>query len=1060
MAATTTLLGLVTPTQGTLSGTWGDTVNYGISDYVDISVAGTLTLTNDGAVTLANTTGSSSGNNITSTLTGAGTVTAQFAIVRVTGTLTVAKVVTGPSYSKTYTVVNAATGGIVTFKASGQTGVSVAVGESALVYFNGTDYVKLVGTATAGAAGGSTTQVQFNSSGVLAGSANLTFDGTTFSAPNSVITSSSSSAALRITQTGAGNALLVEDSANPDSTPFVGDTSGNVVIGTVATESLIGNTPLQVIGDGGAANIGFVRYQTGSNFAPTLTIARSNNTKASPSIVVSQDYLGTVAFSGFDGTAFRQGALIRAEVDGTPGASDMPGRLYFATTADGASTPTERMRIDSAGQVGIGGSPSSGSTVWNIKNITGSTTSIAYDAVGTVMSDVTTSASGYRTSISTTASAFTLSSLNHFSANQSTIGASSAVTNQIGFNVGSSLTGATNNYGFYGSIASGTNRYNLYMAGTADNYLGGSLGIGSAGLTGVTLLISKNITGAVFAFGTHNTSTIQSDVTSAAYGYSSQPSTQATSFTLPNLIHFIASQGTIGAGSTVTNQYGFYANSPMTGATNNYGFFGNIASGTGRWNFYAAGTAQNYFAGNVGIATTSPGSALDVKGTLRLSGSTSGYVGLAPAAAAGSTTYTLPSADGTSGQFLSTNGSGTLSWATGGSGSSQWTTSGSDIFYNTGNVAVGSAPQTYSLGKALEVGFAGNGINGASQTQVTFIGNAYYNSGWKYGGTGKAAFMQIDAGAILWYNTDTSGTAGASISTFAERMRITSAGDVGIGTSSPGAKLDVAGSAYVRGDSSNATFTSAGQLAIKRSSGDPVLSFHGNTGTQIGNIQFQDAGVCSINVAVTQALVFKTNNTESARITSSGDFLVGTTSASGRARIVQSNNDKVLTVENTAASPSAASTLLYLNQSTATTTPFAIQYYSAAFGGAVRFQVLGDGNVQNTNNSYGAISDIKLKENIVDATPKLADLMQVKVRNYNLKSDPTQKQIGVIAQELEQVFPNMVEEQVDHDAKGNDFGTTTKSVKYSVFVPMLIKAMQEQQEIIESLKARLDAANL
>jgi hypothetical protein len=168
MPATTTLLGLVTPTQGTLSGTWGDTVNYGISDYVDIAVAGTLTLTNDGAVTLANTTGSSAGSNITSSLTGAGTVTAQFAIVKVTGTLTVAKVVTGPSYSKTYTVVNSATGGIVTFKASGQTGVSIAVGETAFVYFNGTDYVKIVGTATAGAAGGSTTQVQYNNAGVLA----------------------------------------------------------------------------------------------------------------------------------------------------------------------------------------------------------------------------------------------------------------------------------------------------------------------------------------------------------------------------------------------------------------------------------------------------------------------------------------------------------------------------------------------------------------------------------------------------------------------------------------------------------------------------------------------------------------------------------------------------------------------------------------------------------------------------------------------------------------------------------------------------------------------------
>ena len=140
-------LGLALPVQGELSGTWGDTVNNGITQYTNIAIAATLTLTNDGAVTLSNTTGDASASNITSTLTGAGTVTAQFAIVRVTGTLTVAKVVTAPSYSKTYTVVNAATGGIVTFKAAGQTGVSIAVGESAFVYFNGTDYVKVAGTA-------------------------------------------------------------------------------------------------------------------------------------------------------------------------------------------------------------------------------------------------------------------------------------------------------------------------------------------------------------------------------------------------------------------------------------------------------------------------------------------------------------------------------------------------------------------------------------------------------------------------------------------------------------------------------------------------------------------------------------------------------------------------------------------------------------------------------------------------------------------------------------------------------------------------------------------------
>lgn len=71
-------------------------------------------------------------------------------------------------------------------------------------------------------------------------------------------------------------------------------------------------------------------------------------------------------------------------------------------------------------------------------------------------------------------------------------------------------------------------------------------------------------------------------------------------------------------------------------------------------------------ADSVGVGTATPGSKLDVKGTIRLSGSSSGYVGLAPASTAGSTTYTLPSADGSSGNALVTNGSGVLSWAAAG----------------------------------------------------------------------------------------------------------------------------------------------------------------------------------------------------------------------------------------------------------------------------------------------------------------------------------------------------------------------------------------------------------
>jgi len=156
MAATTTELGLVTPTQGTLSGTWGDTVNYGITEYVNIAIAGTLSFAGDGAITLANTTGSASATNI-------GSTTAQYMVIRVTGTLTTTKIITAPSYSKLYLVDNAAAGSTVTFKASGQTGIIVAAGETCFAYFNGTDYIKVTsdlllgGYTTTATAAGTTT---------------------------------------------------------------------------------------------------------------------------------------------------------------------------------------------------------------------------------------------------------------------------------------------------------------------------------------------------------------------------------------------------------------------------------------------------------------------------------------------------------------------------------------------------------------------------------------------------------------------------------------------------------------------------------------------------------------------------------------------------------------------------------------------------------------------------------------------------------------------------------------------------------------------------------------
>ena len=127
---------------------------------------------------------------------------------------------------------------------------------------------------------------------------------------------------------------------------------------------------------------------------------------------------------------------------------------------------------------------------------------------------------------------------------------------------------------------------------------------------------------------------------------------------------------------------------------------------------------------------------------------------------------------------------------------------------------------------------------------------------------------------------------------------------------------------------------------------------------------------------------------------------------------------------------------------------------SATSQGQLAINVTSNGNITNLNNSYGSLSDIKLKENIVDASPKLDDLLKVRVVNYNLIGQES-KQIGVIAQELEQVFPSMIEEYFDKDENGENLETMSKGVKYSVFVPILIKAIQEQQAQIDELKAKI-----
>ena len=136
------------------------------------------------------------------------------------------------------------------------------------------------------------------------------------------------------------------------------------------------------------------------------------------------------------------------------------------------------------------------------------------------------------------------------------------------------------------------------------------------------------------------------------------------------------------------------------------------------------------------------------------------------------------------------------------------------------------------------------------------------------------------------------------------------------------------------------------------------------------------------------------------------------------------------------------------------------RYYLSGYSanaGARRFYIRSNGNFESATNSYGGISDAKLKENVSDAASQWDDVKSVQVRNYNMIGE-TDTHLGVIAQELEASGMNgLISEAPDFDEDGNDLGTTTKSVKYSILYMKAVKALQEAMDRIEALETKVTA---
>jgi hypothetical protein len=307
--------------------------------------------------------------------------------------------------------------------------------------------------------------------------------------------------------------------------------------------------------------------------------------------------------------------------------------------------------------------------------------------------------------------------------------------------------------------------------------------------------------------------------------------------------------------------------------------------------------------------------------------------------------------------------------------------------------------------------------------------------------TGGSERLRIDSGGKLLIGTSTSTDYyGASAKSY-----ITDQGGENLPLALETFRDDSAGAYLILGHSRSGT---AGNYTILQpDDGLGLISFNGSDGTDLASV----GATIKAEVDGTPGaddmpgrLVFSTtadgasSPTERMRISSFGVplFFSSDTGIISKVTAVAGTDETLFRGSHTATSVTTGTDCIYIRS---------------------------NGNVENTNNSYGAISDIKLKENIVDANSQWDDLKALQVRNYNFKKETGQQthpQIGLVAQEAELVSPGLVSESPDRDADGNDLGTVTKSVNYSVLYMKAVKALQEAMERIETLEGMVAVNNI
>jgi hypothetical protein len=460
----------------------------------------------------------------------------------------------------------------------------------------------------------------------------------------------------------------------------------------------------------------------------------------------------------------------------------------------------------------------------------------------------------------------------------------------------------------------------------------------------------------------------------------------------------------------------FYLNSTTTGTSNQIVSLLNNGNAYGNLNYkafdhiwsYGASEQMRLTSTGLGIGTSSPSTKLTVHA------GADGDVGFFRG---GSIRQLQIGTSSTAGYINTDNGSAGL----------EIRTNGTARMYvdNSGNLGLGVTPSGWGSGqKAIQIGATGALYTPADR--YLSLGSNFYDNGTNgiYLTTGHATNYQQNrtSGVHAWYNAP-SGTAGDAI-TFTQAMTLTAGGNLGVGNTSPDSRLVVEGS-----------------------SGTYAQIKDGTVNTFIQARSADSVGV--VGTITNHGLAFYTNSTEKARIDSSGNLLVGTTSADPIGAKVQGtcitgNGNQV----NAMANGTRAGAF---GRYTSTGALIDLFYY----GGSLTS--VGSISTDGTNTTYGTSSDYRLKNTISPMTGALAKVAQLKPVTYKWNADGSDGQ-GFIAHELAEVVPQAV--TGEKDAVDDEGNPKYQGIDTSFLVATLTAAIQEQQAIIESLKARLDAANL